>query len=75
MSSFAAIYTFGKTYNPSVVPPLVAADGTQLQTLVKNSYDNMVKMSGGGRIRASTFKQTVLFNGSSYQVVYDTRQP
>ena len=76
MSSFAAVYTFGKTYNPDIVPPLVAADGvTQLQTLVKNAYDSLVRMWGGGRIKALTYRQNVSFNGAVYQVVYDTRLP
>jgi hypothetical protein len=75
MSSFAATYTFGKTYDPTVVPALVAPNGTELQTLVKNAYDSMLKIWGGGRIKASIYKQIVSFNNASYQVIYDTKLP
>jgi hypothetical protein len=66
MSSFAATYTFGKTYDASVVP-------TELQTLVKNAYDSMLRIATGRRIRAITYRQNVQFNDSVYQVIYDTR--
>jgi hypothetical protein len=67
-------FTFGKMYDETKVPVDIDATGA-LNSLVKGAYENMVRMWSSRRIKAATYRQNVAFDGKTYQVIFDTRQP